>query len=337
MSVTQQRLFQRALIGVYAAIPLAVSLGTYMGWLFNSSSPRSGSTNIVTVGLISLFAATILAEHLGVFARQGSGRDLLKAAGYWLGAFVWIFAVMRVIPDNRTGATVLIGPISALMLAGMFHLARFAGTWTRFVTTTMMTATPVAVAPPTSGSPTSQGLPDPGAESARPGRLDISANVAKIALKLVGGAVALLVLARVLRGTSYDQFNGAIFYAGAILIGALALRSLSSRGPALSLASDGISLRRDMCPIGHIAWPQIMGFEMKSTIGTTYLVIQVKDANDLIAKCGPISRWTMGQSLTMFGSPVRIPIAWLKCDPNWLWQRANEMLMANRAPGSAGV
>jgi hypothetical protein len=173
-------------------------------------------------------------------------------------------------------------------------------------------------------------MPARSGESTQPDRVDIAANVAQIALRLLGGTAAFLILAQVLRGTSYDGFYRGLFYVGAIVLGALAIRSLSSRGPVLSLASDGISIRRDLCAIRHLSWVQIIGFEMKSSVGNTFLVICVKDANGLIARCGPISRWFMGQSLAMFGSPVRIPVGWLKCDPNWLWQKANEMLMANR-------
>lgn len=74
---------------------------------------------------------------------------------------------------------------------------------------------------------------------------------------------------------------------------------------------------------------------MKSAMGGTFLVIQVRNADALIAQRGLISRWVMGQSQAMFGSPVRIPVAWLKCDPNWLWQKVNEMLVArnNGKPG----
>jgi hypothetical protein len=72
------------------------------------------------------------------------------------------------------------------------------------------------------------------------------------------------------------------------------------------------------------------GFEMKSAMGNTVLVIHVENANELIAQHGPISRWIMGHNQAMFDSPVRIPVACLKCDPNWLWQKANEMLAANR-------
>jgi hypothetical protein len=332
MSVQYQRLFRVALIGVYVAIPIAVTFGTYEGWLFQSSTPNATSTNIVVVGLIALLAATMLAEHLGVFQRAASGRDVLKAVGYWLGALLWVAAIVRLVPDNRIGGSVLIGPLSALMLAGMFHLARFAGTFTRSLTTAIMTATPVAVAPPISGSTSSLEVSARSGESTEPDRVDIAANVGQIALRFLGGTAAFLILPQVLRGTSYDGFYRGIFYVGAIILGALAIRSLSSRGPALSLASDGISIRRDLCAIRHLSWAQIIGFEMKSSVGNTFLVIHVKDANGLIAQRGPISRWFMGQSLAMFGSPVRIPIGWLKCDPNSLWQKANEMLMANRGP-----
>jgi hypothetical protein len=65
-------------------------------------------------------------------------------------------------------------------------------------------------------------------------------------------------------------------------------------------------------------------------MANTFLVIQVRNADALIAQCGPISRWIMGQSQAMLGSPVRIPVAWLQCDPNWLWQKVNEMLAARK-------
>jgi hypothetical protein len=116
----------------------------------------------------------------------------------------------------------------------------------------------------------------------------------------------------------------------AIVLGASAIRSLPRRAPALSLSSDGVSIRRDLCAIRHLSWAEIVGFEMKSSLGNTFLVIHVKNANTLIAQCGAISRWVMNQSQAMFGSPVRIPIAWLKCDQGWLWQKTNAMLATSR-------
>jgi len=330
MSGKHVPVFRTALIGAYIAIPLAVALGTYQGWLFQSSTPSTANTNIVVVGLIALVAATVLAEHAGAFERTAAGRDVLKGVAYWLGAFVWVAAIVRFVPYNRTGATVLLGPLTALMLGGIFHLSRFAGACTRSWTAAIMTATPVPVAPPISGSPPSQEMPVRSGESTQSDRVDIAANIGKIALRLLGGAAAFLILAQVLRGTRYDGFPRGVFYVGALFLGALAIRSLPSRAPALSLVSDGISIRRDLCAIRHLSWAEIVGFEMKSSLGNTFLVIHVKDANALIAQCGLISRWVMGQSQVMFGSPVRIPVAWLKCDQNWLWQKANEMLATSR-------
>jgi len=329
MSGRGARMFRMTLIAAYAAIPLAVALGTYRGWLFQSSA--SSNTNIAVIGLIALVAATMLAEYAGAFERAASGRDALRGIAYWLGAIVWVAAVLRLVPDNRAGATVLIGPMSALMLGGVFYLSRFAGTCTRFWTAAIMTATPMPVSPPISGSESPNEMPAGSGESTQAYRVDIAANTGKIALRLLGGAAAFLILAQVLRGISYDGFSTGVFYLGALFLGALAIRSLPSRAPALSLGSDGISIRRDLCAIRHLSWAQIMSFEMKSSMGNTFLVIHVKDANALIAQCGLISRWIMGQSQAMFGSPVRIPVAWLKCDRNWLWQKTNELLAASRA------
>lgn len=321
------RMFRTVLIGAYIAIPLALAFGTYLGWLFQSSTPN---TNIAVVGLIALVAATMFAEYAGMFESAGAGRDVLKGIAYWFGAISWVSAVVRLVPDNRTGATVLIGPLSALMLGGVFHLSRFAATCIRSWTAALMTAAPMPMAPPISGSSSSREIPVRSGESTQLDQLDIAANTGKIALRLLGGVALFLILAQVARGTSYDGFATGVFYVGAVFLGVMALRSLPNRAPALSLASDGISILRDLCAIRHLPWSQIMGFELKSAIANTFLVIQVRDADALIAQRGPISRWIMGQSQSMFGSPVRLPVAWLKCEPNWLLQKVNEMLLTRK-------
>jgi hypothetical protein len=88
---------------------------------------------------------------------------------------------------------------------------------------------------PISGSPSSQEVPAWSGESTQSDRVDIAGNIGKIALKLLGGAAAFLILGQVLRGTSYDGFPRGVFYVGAIVLGALAIRSLPRRAPALSL------------------------------------------------------------------------------------------------------
>lgn len=245
------RMFRTALIGAYIAIPLALALGTHLGWLFQPSTPN---TNIAVVGLIALVAATMFAEYVGVFERAAAGRDVLKGIAYWLGAIVWVAAVVRLVPDNRTGATVLIGPLSALMLGGMFHLSRFAGTCTRSWTAAIMTAAPMPLAPPISGSSSSQEIPAWSGESTQLDQVDIAANTGKIALRLLGGVAVFLILEQVARGTSFDGFATGVFYVGAIFLGVMALRSLPNRAPALSLSlqtgfrSGTISAQFDICP-----------------------------------------------------------------------------------------
>ena len=324
------RVFRIALTGAYIAIPFAAALGTYRGWLFQSSTPNTTSTNVVVGGLIALVTATMFAEHAGVFARAASGRSVLISVAYWLAAVVWVAAAVRLVPDDRIGGAVLVGSMSALMLGGVFHLSRFAGTFARYWPSAFMTATPVPVAPRVSVSSSSDESQSQSGEPATLDRIDIAANIWKIALRFLGGVAALLILAQLQKGTPYDGLPRGLLYVGAILLGALAIRSLPRRSPAISLASDGISIRRDLCAIRHLSWPEIIGFEMKYSMGNTFLVIHVKDADALIARCGPISRWSMGRSQAMFGSPVRIPLAWLKCDPNWLSQKANEMMATSR-------
>ena len=318
------------LIGAYAAIPIAVVLATYEGWLFRPSTVSPSGINVAVIGLMALVTATMLAEYAGAFERVASGRDALIGVAFLLGAVGWVLAVVRLVPDTRAGVTVLIGPMSALMLGGVFCCSRFAGTWTRSWTAAIMTVTPISVAPPISGSAAAREIATWDGEATQSGRINIPANRQKIALRLLGGTAAFLILAQLLRGTSYNGFPRWVFYGGAVILGAMAAWSLPRRAPALSLGPDGISIRRDLCAIRNLSWPEIVGFEMKSSMGNDSLVVHVKNADALMAQCGPISRWFMGQSQARFGTPVAIPISWLKCDAGWLWHEVNEMLATSR-------
>jgi hypothetical protein len=179
------QMFRTALIGAYVAIPFALAFGTYQGWLCQPAMPSPSNTNIAVTGLITLVAATMFAEHAGAFERAASGRDALIAIAYWLGAMIWAVAIVRLVPDNRAGATLLIGPMSALMLGGAFYLSRFAGMWTRSWTAAIMTATPMPVAPPISEGPASQKVTAWSGDSSQSDRVDVPANRGKIALKLL--------------------------------------------------------------------------------------------------------------------------------------------------------
>ena len=322
MVIRHVRTFGAGLTVVYGGVALAVAFGTYRGWLFQSDKP---DTRIAVVGLIALIVATMLAEHAGAFKRSAAGRDALKALAYWLGAIVWAIAVVRFVPDNRTGATVLIGPLAALMLAGVFYLSRFAGTCMRLWTSVMMPATSMPVPAPTSGDSLGREMPIARHEPSQSERVDIAANTGKICLRFVCGIAGLLVIAQLVRRMNYGVSAETILYVGAAYLLVMALRSIPSRGPALSLSAEGVSIRRDLCAIKHLPWAEIVGFEMKSAFANTFIVIRVRHPDELIAQSRPISRWFLGQSLIMFGSPVRVPVSWLKCDQGWLWQRVNEM------------
>ncbi|HJS89890.1 MAG TPA: STM3941 family protein [Steroidobacteraceae bacterium] len=324
MVIRHVRTFGAGLTVVYGSLALALAFGTFRGWFFQSDKPE---TRIAVVGLIVLIVATMLAEYVGAFKRSAAGRDALKGLAYWCGAIVWVLAVVRLVPDNRAGATVLIGPVAALMLAGVFYVARFAGTCTRAWANAIMPAASMPVPAPVLGNSLSEELPNEAIES---GRVDVAANTGKICVRFLGGIAGMLILAQVVKRTDYAVSAETICYITAIFLAAMALRSLPNRAPALSLSAEGISVRRDLCAITRLPWAEIVGFEMKSALGNTFLVIQVKDAEELIAQRRPISRWVMGQSVAKFGSPVRIPVSWLKCDPGWLWQKVNEMLMNAR-------
>ena len=106
-----------------------------------------------------------------------------------------------------------------------------------------MTVTPVPVGRPISGSPASQRdsstesrILATGPSGYRSQRWEHTSEA------YWWHCCALLVFAQVLGGTSCDTLLRSILYAAGTVIGAFALRSVLSRGSALSLASDGISI-----------------------------------------------------------------------------------------------
>lgn len=327
MSGRSARLLRNALMGVYFAIPPALVLGTYEEWLFQSSTRGTGFAAGATMVLIAI---TVLAEYAEVFKPTRAGREVWKSAAYFAGALAWAVAAGSVVGENRVGTAVLIGPLAALMLGFMFHLCRLLGMHTRAFSAALLTSTTVPVATQTSSLPASLEAGQSGGEVGAVGRVDIAANTWMTSFRLLAGIAAFLIVAQLLRHTAFGGPAVVIFYLGAIAFAVLAVRSFTSRGPALALDSEGISIRRDFSNIRRLSWPQVIGFEMKSAAAYTYLVIYVKDANEMISQRGAVTRWLMGRSLALFGSPVRIPLVSLKCDRRWLWQKVNERLVIAR-------
>ncbi|MGH9350709.1 MAG: STM3941 family protein, partial [Terriglobia bacterium] len=165
------------------------------------------------------------------------------------------------------------------------------------------------------------------------GRVEIAANRMAGLLRLFAFVAFAALMGPALylfeKGTLSPIVFGIVFGTPAAFVLLWFLWALTAMGPAMTLGDAGLSMQRGLCATRRLAWPEISGFELRTSNLYAFLVVHVRDAESLIAAQGVVGRWLMRQSQKTFGSPVRIPTSWLKCDRDWLLQTANDMLAAH--------
>lgn len=326
----QIRLIRTSTGLVYGAVAALATIGTYDGWLFKA---HIGGADPAVIVIITLLGATLLAQKAGAFPEVAAWKSLLKAIGYCALALLWIGLVVRRVPDTAAGVTLVMGPTYALLLAGMFHFSRFAARrvpwWSSALTRTLQTSRPLL--PSTPGSAPMADLYASGRELS--GRVEIAPNRMAVILRTLGfvALAALMgpVLYRIEKGALSPIAFAIAFGTPAASILLWFLWTLTAIGPAMTLGDTGLSMQRGLCAMRRLTWPEIGSFELRTSGLNAFLVVHVRDAESLIAHQSVVGQWLMRQSRKTFGSPIRIPTAWLKCDRDWLLQTANDMLAAH--------
>jgi len=327
---SQIRLIRTSVGLAYGAVAALATIGTYDGWLFKS---HTGTTDPAVLVFIALLGATLLAQKAGAFPEVAAWKNLLKAIGYCALAFLWIGLVTRKVPDTAAGVTLLMGPTYALLLAAMFYFTRFAARrvpwWSSALTRSLQTSKLMPPAAP--GAAPMVDLPASGRELS--GRVEIAANRIAGLLRLLGFVAFAALMGPALylfeKGTLSPIVFGIAFGTPATLVLLWFLWALTAIGPAMTLGDTGLSMQRGLCATRRLTWSEISGFELRTSGLYAFLVVRVRDAESLIAAQGVVGRWLMRQSQKTFGSPIRIPTAWLKCDRDWLLRVANDMLTAH--------
>lgn len=327
---TQIRLIRMSTWVVYGTAAALATIGTYNGWLFKSHTKGTDPAAIV---FVTLLGATLLAQKAGAFPEVAAWKALLKAIGYCALALLWVGFAMRRVPDTAAGVTLVMGPTYALLLAGMFYFTRFAARrapwWSSTLTRSLQSSKPLP--PSTPGSAPMVDLTASGRELS--GRVEIAPNRMAVLLRTLGFMAFAALIGPVLylieKGTLSPVAFGIVFGTPATLGLLWSLWTLTANGPAMTLGQTGLSVQRGLCAIRRLAWPEIKGFELRKSGLNAFLVVHVRDAESLIAHQSVVGQWLMRQSQKTFGSPIRIPTGWLKCDRDWLLQTANDMLAAH--------
>lgn len=319
LSKNLARAARRTLYAAYLVAALAVTWGIYRdGGLQTSSSSGSAAADV----LIGLLLATMLAEPFGVFNRKAGWREALKFGLCAVAALIWVFLFGNTMPNTAAGATIALAPACALFLASMFYLARFAGTRIPSYSYFFRPSQPLKAVPTLT-----PGIP-PGITASRTGSLEMDIPANRLAMLLrVGMSVGIAaLLAFATYRSSFGHMTAIAMALSVVYLVGYFAWVLAAGNPLLSIGSDGLSIQRGLAGIRHLDWAEIISFELRTYAFNAFLVVHVRNADALMASQGPYTRWLMRQSVRNFGSPVRIPAGWLKCDRNWLLMRANQML-----------
>jgi uncharacterized membrane protein (DUF2068 family) len=301
------------MVATYGAVALAYGYGTDQGWFSKSTEY---SRFVFTAAILTLVAVTMLVQNSLGLKRPVGLWDLLKAAGCWVGAMAWAVVAAKIVPDTRPGAMVFATSTVALILWGMFYLARLLGAGLRWLTASFLSAQTIPSSAPNRDSPATSRV---GAPSER---VEIPVNYGAISLRFIGIIIVLSAWWWFFgRGDAWTEF---ILALGMGFVTFQISKYLIGHGPGVVMNPDGLSIRRGLALVSHLPWSDITAVELKSVMAGSSLVVGVRDPEGLVARQKGYARWNMRQTQNMFGSPARIPTFVLKCDRHWLLQTVGE-------------
>ena len=316
-------LLKWSLFTAYAAMVLFAAVELGQGGVSGSSL----MVRVFPIGLLVLIAATMFVQKYANEASRGRA-DILKAIGCFAGIFPCVIIAVKFFPDTQITVTVLSALIFSGIFVGLYYLMRFLGVGFRAMTSALMTTqTMITRAPDTSV------LEKEAGSDRLSDRVEIQLDYRTIILRFLG-----ICSLAFLYWWFYARSNifGKVVIPLAYLFATIQIsRYLIGRGPAMVMDNAGIALHRNISSIHELHWSEITTLELRSHYSGAYLVIGLKDPEALIAKRGALGRWSMRQSKNMFGSPIRIPTFFLKCDRNWLARTAGEFKLRSKGT-SAG-
>jgi hypothetical protein len=235
--------------------------------------------------------------------------DLSKAVLCWIITFVWILLTVHRVPDSYVGAAILFGPALGIGLWGIVYLIRPY----RWVFSGILGA---LVIPRT--VPSAMLDADPVAARDTPGVIEIPVAYRATLLRYAAALLLYVGLWWLLGRNNW--LVSFIVAAGVLFALYLGSQIFFGHGPGLVMAPSGISLRKGIGTISHIAWSDATTLEIKATPLYSCLAIGMRNAQQLIDNASGYQRYSLRSNLQMFGSPVVIFTLPLKCDPHWLLQ-----------------
>jgi hypothetical protein len=303
--------FKRSLIAAYAGVAVVSGIGLARGW---SNSSAGVLRQLVSCLILALCAATLFVQNTQGNQRPFAVFDILKSIACMFGALVWLVIAIRIVPDTSLGSVIVMIPTMGLFLCGMYYLSGpFSSMWRAATAVWLKPETlPLAIA--------YQDLPVSNLLNAVPDPLEVAVNYGAIAGRFFAGIF--------LVGAFWWLFErdsgvaAIILGLSALLITYHILRMILGSGPGLVMTNEGLSMRRGIGTVTDLRWTDITTIELKASMGATALVIGVRDPELLLARYRGYTRWSMRRTQEMFGAPVRVRVFALKCNGQWLAQKA---------------
>lgn len=300
--------FKRYLVVAYVGVAVVSGIGLARGWSDSSVGVRRQASSCL---ILALCAATLFVQNMQGNQRPFAFLDILKFIACVFGALAWILVATRIMPDTIPGSVTVMIPTMGLFLWGMYYLSSpFSSMWRGATTAVWLKPGTVSLTVPYQGFPVNNIM------ATAPDRLEVAVNYGAIAGRYFG---VIFLCAAYWWLFEKDSVVAAIILAlGGLFITNQVLRMVLGDGPGLVMTSKGLVIRRGIATVTDLFWTDITTMELKAAMGSTALMIRVRDPESLMAQARGYTRWSMRKSQDLYGSPVRIPTFALNCNGHWL-------------------
>jgi hypothetical protein len=133
---------------------------------------------------------------------------------------------------------------------------------------------------------------------------------------------------------SNSKFQKAIAGAAVIIFVYAAgyfLIKMFSNKPGLIIDASGVTDNASGMAAGHIPWADITGFETATNLGSTFVMVKVKNADVYLKRIrSPFKRISLNANYKKFGTPVCISAKAIECNSSQLEQYLKTGLMQYR-------
>ena len=172
-------------------------------------------------------------------------------------------------------------------------------------------------------------------------KIEIPLSKSKILLLLIGAVVFVFLgiffilypekfLSSIMKSENFIRIMGviAVLFFGAV--GISGTKKMFDKSVGLAIDDNGIIDNTNAASVGLIKWSDITEITTKQVMSTKFLLIFIRDPNEILERVSGIKHNLMVANMKMYGTPLAITSTTLKYDFNELEKLLKDRLIEQR-------